>query len=398
MTVKSLKTFQRNCIGGSAVDDFAKYLDDQIISLCMLEDLDKVMVEFSSKCRVLYATVYGGVVDGIIDATFVRSIARPRESMFLSEFLFFPIGKSLHWSLCIVCHPLYFLIKMYAKYFAETEKELFRNILDSNYTSCIIFLDSLPGSHNYRLIAAEITLYLTRTWKHYTKKNCHEKFAFTDLLSDCISNDQYQAFAQWMSKEIELYDNEPDHNIFAHMQVIDDRLGLIQDNFYDCGYYVTLNFKYFVNRCATIGFESLIANDRTFQRWFTYDDVVNQKRELLQRLTIGLPTALSDADQDHLANIWTYLHPVYDAQKQKERTSVMEGLTTVLSKRKAVNLEFDTYCQTLINKLYSSRQKCEDDRTTILKAVDASHCPEDEGDAEKMFREILNKSFPERNG
>ena len=84
MTVKSLKTFQRNCIGGSAVDNFAKYLDDQIISLCMLEDLDKVMVEFSSKCRVLYATVYGGVVDGIIDATFVRSITRPRGSMFIS--------------------------------------------------------------------------------------------------------------------------------------------------------------------------------------------------------------------------------------------------------------------------------------------------------------------------
>lgn len=242
MTVKSLKTFQRNCIGGSAVSDYEKYLDDQIIDLCMKEDLDGVELEFSQKCRVLYASLYGMVMDGIVDPQCLRSLSILK-TIFNSDYLFFPIGKNLHWSLCIVCHPLYFLIKEYAKYFEETEKELFRNILESNYTTCIIFLDSLPGSHNYQQIAVDITLFLTRTWKQHTEKNWHKDSAFAELVSDCISNDQYQAFAQWMSKEIELYDDDPDHNIFAHMHVIDDRLGLIQDNYYDCGYYVTLNLK-----------------------------------------------------------------------------------------------------------------------------------------------------------
>ena len=350
MTIKSLKTFQRNCIGGSAVSNYEKYLDDQIINLCMLEDLDELELEFSKKCRVPYSSFYSGGMDGIVDPKCVRSLARLK-SIFISDYLFFTIGKSLHWSLCIVCHPLYFLIKEYAKYFEETGKELFRNILDSNYTSCILFLDSLPGSHDYQLIVAEITLFLTRTWKYYTKNNGHEDSAFEELVSGCISNDQYQVFAQWMSKEIELYD-DPDHNIFAHMHVIDDRLGLIQDNYYDCGYYVILNFKEFVRRCARMGFENLLATGRTFHRWFTYDDVVSQKRGLLTRLITGLPTALKNADQEHLANIWTYLHPEYDANKQLERTRIMEGLTTLLSKRKAaalelkeLNLELDIYCQ-----------------------------------------------------
>ena len=102
MTIKSLKTFQRNCIGGSAVSNYEKYLDDQIINLCMLEDLDELELEFSKKCRVPYSSFYSGGMDGIVDPKCVRSLARLK-SIFISDYLFFTIGKSLHWSLCIVC-------------------------------------------------------------------------------------------------------------------------------------------------------------------------------------------------------------------------------------------------------------------------------------------------------
>ena len=73
MTVKSVKTFQRNCVGGAAVTDEEKYLDDQIITLCMYVDLDEVELVFAQKCKIIYASTYGSVVDGITDPDCVRS-------------------------------------------------------------------------------------------------------------------------------------------------------------------------------------------------------------------------------------------------------------------------------------------------------------------------------------
>jgi hypothetical protein len=298
------------------------------------------------------------------------------------------------------------LIKQYAKYFDEKERELFQNILDSNYTSCILFLDSIPHYHDYQLIAQEIGLYLTRNWKNSSQMNRHKDFQH--LVSHCISNEQFRVFEKWMGVEMDLYENDPTYNIFAHMHIIDDRLGLIQDNGYDCGYYVMPNFKEFVRLCVSMGLENLLSSDKTFRKWFSYDDIVNQKRSLMERLLREVPKALKDEDQVHLADIWTYLCPEYDAVRKRGRDNVMEGLTTLLAKRqkaalkmKELELELDKYCQTNVPKLYSSRQTCENDRSTIQKAVDASYCSDEmdiEGGVEKTFREILNKSFPELIG
>ena len=402
MTVKSVKTFQRNCVGGAAVTDEEKYLDDQIITLCMYVDLDEVELEFAQKCKIIYASTYGSVVDGITDPDCVRSTTSLR-SCFDKEYLFFPIGKGLHWSLCIVCHPLYFLIKAHSAYFDEAEKTIFRNILDSNYTSCIIFLDSVPGYHDYLLIFAEVTLFLTRKWKEYTQTDRHRDFE--GLVSDCITNDQYKAFVKWMSKELEPYAGDNEHNIFRNMMRIDHRLGLRQDNGFDCGYYVAMNFRAFVKHCASGSYEELIATISSSDRWFTYDDIVNQKRTLLARLLNGLPSALDETDHEYLADIWIYLHPEYDvfkktqtAREVREKEALMANLKRLLLKRKAAELElntvereFDAFCKTSMPKVYDCKTACEDDITAIQNAVEDSYI---EGDNKKIAWEIVNKSFP----
>ena len=424
ISVKSLKSLQRNCLGYPIddTDDTVKYLSDEIVHFCMKEALEAIDVDFASRCKILYPTLYKGEIDSDGVGSAIVS------NVFIKNYILIPIGKCIHWSLCIVCHPVYYLIHRYKAHFTPVQNKAFENILNSKHKACIIFLDSLPGIHKFDEISREVTLWFTKKWIQYTRSNLHK--AFEDLLTDCISSDQYNTFVQWMSTEIlPLYDKDKDFNMFESMECMDGDLGLRQDNGFDCGYYVTMNAKAFLSAVESSSLKAVIRKGR-FKGWFSYDDVASNKRDLLNRLMNSIPEAVLNPSTAQLAKILNYLHPNYDSLKKDVSNGKHIGATAVqiappvectsaeqtlelpaectkaimsmLVKRRALESAIESVTKR-VREFYTSKTKCESNKEALKNVVKKMYAivekDSQEGDkaVNQIVLDMVSRSFPEKD-
>ena len=417
LNVQCVKTLQRNCIGGPVEERF-KYFNDLLIDACIKLELVDLEVGHASKCKILYPCTYRAAIYGITNADYdpEQRYLTNLKDMFIKTYIILPINWKLHWSLCIICHPLYYLIKRYENVYTETEKVAFKNILDSKHRSCILFLDSLPGFHDHEKIYQEVTLYLSRLWIHYTERHMHN--TFEGDLTDCISSDQYQIFVQWMREEYSLHKDDSTYNCFEKIESIDNSLGLRQDNGFDCGYYVVMNAAAFLRRSATTSLQQIIEFG-CFDNWFSYDEVVYKKRGILGRFLTDLPDALPKEDIAHLPNIRIYLHSKYDVFKdanakamktvsidrvpeEEEDVSpeLVKNIKLFLAQKRAYEMAFEALCKG-IREQYKSKRRCENNKAAIQYAVSEFYKMEamdvEDSHLAMCVLEMVNKSFPAVN-
>lgn len=91
--------------------------------------------------------------------------ARKNIDIFSKRFIFLPINKSLHWSLCVVVNPMFIISESCeddAGIDGDTEKQPF---------PCILFLDSLKA-HRKDLVARHVRKWLNAEWKRLMAPQC----------------------------------------------------------------------------------------------------------------------------------------------------------------------------------------------------------------------------------
>ena len=77
--------------------------------------------------------------------------------IFEKKFIFVPVNKSLHWSLCVVVNP--------GAIFEDQD-----SMMPSDKCPCFVFLDSLKA-HRKNEIASNIRLWLNSEWTRLNKDN-----------------------------------------------------------------------------------------------------------------------------------------------------------------------------------------------------------------------------------
>ena len=92
--------------------------------------------------------------------------ARKNVDIFTKKFVFIPVNKHLHWSLCVVVNPGAILN-------GHAEKAS----SDSLYP-CILFLDSL-GAHKKTAVAKAVRRWLNSEWKRLKKGEKDGESLFT---------------------------------------------------------------------------------------------------------------------------------------------------------------------------------------------------------------------------
>jgi sentrin-specific protease 7 len=85
--------------------------------------------------------------------------AKKNVDVFSKNFLFIPVNKSLHWSLCVVVNPGDILRSSVS--LVKSEKNDFDN---PSPGSCILFLDSLQA-HKKNDVAENVRKWLNAEWK-----------------------------------------------------------------------------------------------------------------------------------------------------------------------------------------------------------------------------------------
>ena len=85
--------------------------------------------------------------------------ARKKIDVFSKRFIFIPINKSLHWSLCVVVNPGYIL--------NQPNKKTGNPPADSPLP-CILFMDSLKA-HQKSLVANTVREWLNSEWRRLGK-------------------------------------------------------------------------------------------------------------------------------------------------------------------------------------------------------------------------------------
>jgi sentrin-specific protease 7 len=93
--------------------------------------------------------------------------------IFEKKFVFIPINKSLHWSLCVVINPGAIIAHNQAL------EDGFEGFDANSLFPCILFLDSLKAHHDKASMAKNVKAWLNAEWKRLEKSDDKTLAPFT---------------------------------------------------------------------------------------------------------------------------------------------------------------------------------------------------------------------------
>ena len=273
--------------------------------------------------------------------------ARKNIDIFSKRFIFIPINKNLHWSLCVVVNPAHILerSKLSCESFSEEEEK--------TPFSCILFLDSLKA-HRKDVVARNVRNWLNAEWKRLRRPQSKSRPFNRDTMEVLAPNSKcFGPIFRYFSV-----------GLCAH-----DMLVPYQDNSWDCGVFVCrYAFALFMLRHKEITIGDYDNRSPPLRRVVTDQDEFQFDMRDIERMRDEMKALISN-----LATSYTAWNEEVAAKKKREAAEAVLANKLAEAEKEAEGVKAKQQAVKTVRK-EEEKNEGEGKQTATLVAVKQDFC------------------------